>query len=102
MENISVECLRIIFNELTDAITLYSCLLVNRKWCRFVVPILWRKYSKYSYLCDKKLQYSFFNTILYFLPASSKQLLFDNDIKLPSKILIKPPLFNYIDFYEFP
>ncbi|CAB5353524.1 unnamed protein product [Rhizophagus irregularis] len=42
------------------------------------------------------------NTILSCLPTSSKQLLFDNNIKLPTTILSKSPLFNYISFCEFP
>ena len=36
------------------------------------------------------------------LPSSSKQLLFDHGINLPSTILLKPLLFNYTDICEFP
>src|ERR1051325_7656656 len=99
MENLSVECLMLIFNELTDAISLHSCLLINREWCCFVVPILWKKHSRN--LCDGKSKYFIFNTILYFLRSSSKQNLSVNGIKLSSTILLKPPLFNYIDFFKF-
>ena len=42
-----------------------------------------------------------FNTILSCLPTSPKKLLSDNDIKLPSTILLKPTSFNYISFCEF-
>ncbi|CAB5193667.1 hypothetical protein RhiirA5_421194 [Rhizophagus irregularis] len=84
--------------------SLHSCLLVNKKWCHLVVPILW-KYSFYEY--DKKCnnfetKKKLFSVILSCLSSSSKQLLFDNGIKLSSMILLKPLLFNYINFCEFP
>ena len=82
----------IIFNELYDRNSLHSCLLVNKEWCNIVVPILWNRYSWSK--SEKKL----FNIILSCLPSSSKQLLSDNDIKLPSTIILKPSLFNYISF----
>src|ERR1044072_2162511 len=99
MEKLNVDCLYLIFNELTDNKSLYSCLLVNKEWCNIVVPILWKKCLK-NYLYGDEIR--LFNTILSCLPLSSKQLLSDNDIKLPSTILLKTPLFNYISFCEFP
>ncbi|RIA91066.1 hypothetical protein C1645_768448 [Glomus cerebriforme] len=101
MLQLNVDCLVFIFNELLDKKSLHSCLLANREWCRLAVPILWKKYSWSNVdetVCFNKL----INTILFFLPSSSKQLLSDNDIKLPSTILSKPPFFNYIDFCKFP
>ena len=41
------------------------------------------------------------NPIISLLPSLSKQFLSYNDIKLPSTILLKPPLFNYISFCKF-
>src|ERR1043166_1148531 len=91
------DCLRIIFTELqNDQSSLYSCILVNRFWCRIAVPILWKHidiFDRPSHSCIK-----LYNTIIYLLPASSKQLLFDNNIMLPLPILQNQPLFNYIGF----
>src|SRR3954464_8646365 len=99
MTKLNVDCLNLIFNELQgDKISLHSCLLVNKEWCNVVVPILWKERSWYeSYKVSKK---KLFNTMLSCLPSSSRQLLSDNDIKLPSTILLKPTLFNYISFCE--
>src|SRR5688572_4158070 len=79
MEKLNVDCLSLIFNELTDAKSLYFCLLVNKEWCNLAVPILWKKYSR---------RFSDYDN--------------DNDIKLPSTIFLKAPLFNYISFCKFP
>src|SRR5437868_12898651 len=43
-----------------------------------------------------------FNTILSCLSPSSKQLLSNNGVKLPSAVLLGVPLFDYIGFFEFP
>ena len=96
MKNLNIDCLCLIFNQI-DKNSLHSCLLVNREWCKIIAPILWNKYSWHGY--NEELV---FNTILSFLPSSSKQQLSDNGIKLPSTTLLKTPLFNYINFCEFP
>jgi hypothetical protein len=100
MEKLNVDCLLLIFNELTDKESLNSCLLVNKEWCNIVVPILWKKHSLNGKSQKKHLK--LLNTILSCLPSSSKQLLSDNNIKLPSTILLKSSLFNYISFCKFP
>ncbi|RIA92878.1 hypothetical protein C1645_735984 [Glomus cerebriforme] len=100
MTRLNVDCLRLIFNELKfNKKFLHTCLLVNREWCHLIVPILWKKYSwDYDHEeSEKKL----FNTILSYLPSSSRQFLLDNDVKLPSKIFLKPQLFNYISFCKY-
>ncbi|RGB30145.1 hypothetical protein C1646_765731 [Rhizophagus diaphanus] len=96
MEQINLDCLILIFNIFEyDKKSLHSCLLVNKKWCNIVVPILWRKYALQS-INEKHC-----NVLLSFLPYSSKKLLLDNDIKLPSSTLSKFPSFNYISFCRF-
>src|SRR5437763_16761807 len=103
MIKLNIDCLVLIFNELqTDKNALYSCLLVNKEWCRLVVPILWKNHSWRSPLKMYYGKEKLFNTILSWLPSSSNQLLSDNDIKLPSTILLKPSSFNYLSFCEFP
>src|ERR1041385_4658738 len=99
MAKLNVDCLHLIFNELENRNSLYSCLLVNKEWCNVVVPILWKKYSWWNRPESAKKIY---NIILSCLPSSSKQLLFNNNIDLPLTILSKPPLFNYISFCSFP
>ncbi|PKY33745.1 hypothetical protein RhiirB3_452901 [Rhizophagus irregularis] len=100
MEKLNIDCLILIFKELwTDKKSLYSCLLVNREWCHLVVPILWRKYP-YFFSC-KKSKEKFYNIILSCLPTSSKQLLLDNDIKLPLTNLPKSLTFNYLSFCKY-
>jgi hypothetical protein len=100
MTELNSDCLILIFDELrTDKKSLHSCLFVNKKWCNIIVPILW-KYSLYN-IIDQKGE-KIFNIILSCLPLSSKQLLFDNGIELPSTILLKTPTFNYISFCKFP
>ncbi|CAB5197567.1 unnamed protein product [Rhizophagus irregularis] len=96
MKEINFDCLILIFNIFKyDIKSLYSFLLVNKKWCNIVVPILWERY--YPFKINEKLC----NVILSFLPPSSKKLLSNNDIKLPSLTLSKFPLFNYISFCRY-
>jgi hypothetical protein len=99
MEKLNVDCLILIFNELrADSKFLYSCLLVNKEWYHLVIPILWGKYPFFN--CKKSME-KFSNTILSCLPTSSKQLLFDNDIKLPLTAFSKSPTFNYVSLCKF-
>ncbi|EXX53419.1 hypothetical protein RhiirA5_424587 [Rhizophagus irregularis] len=99
MEKLNIDCFILIFNELqADKKSLYSCLLVNKEWYHLVVPILWGNYPYFN--CEKsKEKYS--NIILSCLPTSSKQLLFDNNIKLSSAILSNTLTFNYVSFCKF-
>ena len=92
------DCLRIIFTELQhNRRSLYSCILVNRFWCQIAIPILWKDpylYNDNTPSSHRKL----YSTIIYFLQESSKQLLIDNNIILPSTAFSNKPLFNYISF----
>ncbi|GBC06584.1 hypothetical protein RclHR1_06940001 [Rhizophagus clarus] len=100
MEKLNIDCLVLIFDELLDdSNSLYSCLLVNREWCNLVVPILWAEYPHY-YLRMKIAKEKLSNVILSCLPTSSKQLLFDNNIKLPLTNLSIPLTFNYVSFFK--
>ncbi|GBC06700.1 hypothetical protein RclHR1_00070067 [Rhizophagus clarus] len=100
MTELNIDCLNLIFKELrTDRVSLYPCLLVNKTWCSLIVPILWEKHSwcLYHETSEKKL----FNIIISSLPSTSKQILTDNNINLPSTIISKPLTFNYISFCKF-
>ncbi|KAF0461853.1 hypothetical protein F8M41_000348 [Gigaspora margarita] len=90
MIKLPIECLLIIFNNFqNDSKSLYSCLLVNRYWCRIVVPILWRNIGEK--LGNRKL----INTCLLSLNAEEQVLL------IPFKIFLSnysKPLFEYTSY----
>src|ERR1043166_4537959 len=97
MAKLNIDCLVLIF-KLMDKNSLHSCLLVSKEWCNVIVPILWKGHTWYEN--SKESEKKLFNLILSCLPPSSKQLLSDNEIKLPSTILLKTPLFDYISFCQ--
>ncbi|RIA96273.1 hypothetical protein C1645_815585 [Glomus cerebriforme] len=66
--------------------TLYSCLLVNKIWCKIIIPILWRDPWKGL---ESKKEKLLLNVIISHLSEESKN-------NLDQKI--KKPLFNYITF----
>ncbi|GBB98245.1 hypothetical protein RclHR1_03180010 [Rhizophagus clarus] len=94
----------LIFDKLQkDRNSLHSCLLVNKKWCKIIIPILWKKHAWNLQLTIESVK-KLSNILLSFLPSSSKKLLSDHGIELPSTILLYkfPLLFNYISFCNFP
>ncbi|RIA90118.1 hypothetical protein C1645_823809 [Glomus cerebriforme] len=94
---INEDCLRIIFTKLqNDPDSLYSCILVNRFWCRIAVQILWKNPYGYKKISLKKLNNSIFNM----LPITSKQYLLKDNIKSSLNINLNKPLFNYISFFS--
>ncbi|PKC12569.1 hypothetical protein RhiirA5_496835 [Rhizophagus irregularis] len=85
MSQLPADCLNEIVEYLEeDNITLYSCLLVNRLWCKVSVRILWRNIQN----C---------RTIIACLPNESKYILHKNKIIISTS---KPPLFNYVTFIK--
>src|SRR6266536_692587 len=101
-----VDCLNEIFEYLEeDKITLHSCLLVNRYWCKISVRILWRniwtfKNSSFHYQeRPLKVATSILSTLIACLPNESIELLHKNEIFI-STPTSKPPLFNYAKFYK--
>src|SRR6266516_1531157 len=85
MSQLPDDCLNEIFEYLEDdRITLYSCLLVNRLWCKISVRFLWRTIRNY-------------NTLIACLPNESKEILYNNKIVF-STSTSKPPIFNYVSF----
>src|SRR5688500_18685425 len=80
------DCLHEIFEYLEDREDLYSCLLVNRLWCKISVRFLWKNIQN-------------FNTLITLLSDESKKVLSSNKIIIttpPSK----PILFNYLAFIK--
>ncbi|RGB40641.1 hypothetical protein C1646_753079 [Rhizophagus diaphanus] len=97
MSHITEDCLKIIINELQcDLSSLYSCILVNRQWCRIAIPILWKNPSSLKGFSPSKLH----NMIIFLLPNTSKKFLSDNIPELSlTEISNDKPLFNYISFF---
>ena len=97
-----VDCLVDILENLEeDKVTLHSCLLVNRLWCKVSVSILWRDIWEFKYSFPYGHQHQvvspILNTLFACLPNESKELLYQNDI-LISTSPSKQPLFNYVEF----
>ncbi|GET00382.1 hypothetical protein GLOIN_2v1531010 [Rhizophagus clarus] len=87
MSQLPVDCLSEIFEYLKDdKITLHSCMLVNRLWCKVSVRIFWRD------VCSSN-----FNTLIACLPNESKEILYKNGITI-STLTSKTPIFNYASF----
>src|SRR5690242_17507093 len=84
------ECLFKIFDNFrTNYKCLFSCLLVNRDWCRIIVPILWSKPIDHS--CSGKL----IRTCLSLLNYEEQALLIPFRIILPT---YPKPLFEYTSY----
>src|SRR2546421_4294496 len=95
---ISADCLNEVFENLEDdKITLHSCLLVNRLWCKISVRILWRNIWSVKHSdCRLEVTSAILNTLISCLPNESKKLLQKNEIFISTPL--KPPLFNYTAF----
>src|SRR3989337_4461965 len=102
------DCLNEIFEHLEDyPISLRSCLLVNRFWCKIAVRILWKNIwnfpnnMNYMYYGShqKYIPLSILSTLIACLPNESKNLLYENGISILTPTP-KSPLFNYISFIK--
>ncbi|GBC00284.1 hypothetical protein RclHR1_00380052 [Rhizophagus clarus] len=108
MPQLNTDCLIETLRYLgSDKVTLHSCLLVNRFWCKVSVRILWEKLDVSAKLL---------NTLISCLPDESKNILRNNGIIFSSLNPLyppgdhlckngvtlaptsKPPLFNYASF----
>src|SRR5687767_14994961 len=95
------DCLNVIIEYLEkDKISLKSCLLVNRLWCKVSVRILWRNVWDIQYKSHQvHVPLSILSTLIACLPNESKNLLYKSRIFIP-KPTPKLPLFNYISFIK--
>ncbi|GBC02807.1 hypothetical protein RclHR1_04830005 [Rhizophagus clarus] len=98
--NLIPDCLLEIFSYLKDdRKTLFSCIRVNRLWCRLAIPILWSTPFKYY---SQKYTYKIINTYITCLNTQDKVIL----KKLGLRNCIKnnhnnmKPLFYYPRFLE--
>ncbi|CAG8596069.1 9300_t:CDS:1 [Ambispora gerdemannii] len=88
-KNMPTECLEAIFSEIDpdDYATLHSVILVNRKWCKSGIQMLWRKPLNCNTIPIKRLM-----KILPFYLA------FVNQHDVDNKKKSQTPLFNYPAF----
>src|SRR5436305_14092701 len=95
--SLPADCLNGVFENLKDdKITLHSCLLVNRLWCKISIRILWRDIWSFNYPYYRRYEVTsaMLSTLISCLPNESKELLHKNEIFI-STPTSKPPLFNY-------
>jgi hypothetical protein len=101
VSQLPTECLDEILEYLEDDnIILYSCLLVNRFWCKITVRILWRNIWDFKYFYRRRslrVASSILSTLIACLPNESKELLYKNKIFILTPIS-NIPLFNYPEF----
>ncbi|CAG8742008.1 hypothetical protein GLOIN_2v1790183 [Rhizophagus irregularis DAOM 181602=DAOM 197198] len=95
MSKLNEDVLILVLEEVKkDKKSLYSCLFVNRVWCKATLPILWKNPNLYC-----KSNKLFFNTLLLHLSEESKDNLKNHGIE-PFKEIYKRPLFHYIYFWK--
>jgi hypothetical protein len=77
-----------------DLSTLYSCILVNRLWCRLAIPLLWE--DPFSIPTQN---YHYIEIYLYYLNEDGKAKF--NEYGINNNLLISNPLFNYPSFIKY-
>ncbi|CAG8477928.1 9167_t:CDS:2 [Funneliformis mosseae] len=82
-----IDILYDIIEQVDDGASLFSCLLVNRSWCKITVRLWWKTIQN-------------FNTLVACLPSESIATLRSN-LVLVSTPTPKPLLFNYATFVKF-
>src|SRR3954452_17454099 len=79
-----------------DNNSLYSCLLVNKTWCKITIPILWKDPWKNVREKETKSRFNVNNVIISHLSNEVKENLESKDIKI--SVIQQKPLFDYISF----
>ncbi|CAG8745556.1 2726_t:CDS:1 [Dentiscutata erythropus] len=90
------DCVRGIFYHLLDDYeALFTCILVNRSWCRSAIPLLWSDiFNGESPSSEKRIK--IISTYIKCLSDFQRQTLINNNIKLQEDF--KPALFDYPKF----
>ncbi|CAG8497981.1 15799_t:CDS:2 [Funneliformis mosseae] len=93
------ECHDLIISYLKDDMeTLYSCIRVNRTFCRIFIPILWKNPFKLIKKDDDRL-IQVFNTLIQCLDPSDKKWLSRKSIEI-EKLSTPRAYFNYQTFIK--
>ncbi|CAI2176875.1 7944_t:CDS:2 [Funneliformis geosporum] len=91
------ECLVAVFELLENDISaLYSCIRVNRHWCRLAVPVLWRRPFEHVY--PEVYGSRAINTYINCLSKDDKQRLISSYVVMPSQQV--QPIFYYPKFLQ--
>ncbi|GBC15282.2 hypothetical protein GLOIN_2v1697993 [Rhizophagus irregularis DAOM 181602=DAOM 197198] len=94
--NLIPDCLLEIFSYLKyDRKTLFSCIRVNRLWCRLAIPILWSSPFKYY---SQSYTYKIINTYITCLNIQDKVIL--KNLGLKNCLINMKSLFYYPRFLE--
>ena len=101
MSKLNKDVLFLILKELHNhGKSLYSCLLVDRTWCKSAVPILWKNPRQYCITNDSRD--ILFKVILSHLSKESRDILKNQEINLFTKTYsYQQPSFNYISFWKY-
>ncbi|PKY55997.1 hypothetical protein RhiirA4_475930 [Rhizophagus irregularis] len=103
MSTLVEDVLRLILEELKyDRISLHSCILVNKTWCKMTVPILWKNPGQN--LLNDNSKNLLFNIIILHLSNESRNFLKKQEIDLFKDIIESykhPLLFNYIRYWRY-
>jgi hypothetical protein len=95
MSSLNVDVLSLIFEELQyEKKILYSCLLVNRTWCKIIIPILWKN----PWNSRKFTRKGSYGIIISLLSNETREILRNQDIYVPTS---RRPLFNYVSYCKF-
>ncbi|RIA97473.1 hypothetical protein C1645_752279 [Glomus cerebriforme] len=82
-----------IFKHIHDQSTLFSCLFVNRAWCRKIVPILWARPKPLVY--KERSSKSLIETYVSCFDEEEKAILFSEEELHSEHLELKSPLFEY-------
>ncbi|CAG8457258.1 2026_t:CDS:1 [Acaulospora morrowiae] len=100
--SLPIETIEEIFKYITNQSTLYSCLFVNRLWCRKIVPILWARPSPLLY--KERSAKSLIESYVSCFDHEERAILFADD-ELTSMVdddllHLPSPLFEYAAFLK--
>ncbi|GBB88580.1 hypothetical protein RclHR1_15110003 [Rhizophagus clarus] len=101
LKQLNDDIIFLILKELKDDNkTIYSCLFVNRIWCKMTVPILWNDPVKqFRTYPSKNVYIILFNVLFLHLSEKSRNNLKNQGIDLFIEAYQKP-LFNYISYWK--
>jgi hypothetical protein len=96
MSKLNEDILYLIFEELHgDSKSLFSCLMVNRLWCKTVIPTIWK--NPWCYDIDYSNKNYLFTIIASYLSDDIKESLTRQEIQL-SSVSYQLLLFDYLSY----
>ncbi|CAG8632158.1 1220_t:CDS:2 [Funneliformis caledonium] len=100
MQRLPSSCLEEIFESMDNDINaLFSCAMVNRRWCRTSIPILWRRPFEHGF--PKKFGRKLIKIYVEFLTREEKELLKTQEIRISSNVVNGDLLFEYPKYIQY-